>query len=178
MEMEQKHTIKAIIGLGNPGNQYRLTHHNAGFLVIDALAGAYHGSWQQSDLMQVCTITINSHPVLLIKPLTFMNTSGQVVPFLQKKGIKSQETLVIHDELEKKPLVLGFKQGGSHRGHNGVRSLITAWGDDFLRLRVGIGRPDQREQVDKYVLQNFCQSNDDLEAMYSQAIAMIEELFK
>lgn len=176
--MEHTGHIKAIIGLGNPGKQYRLTHHNAGFLVLDALAAAYHGSWNSSALMESCTVSINGHLVVLIKPLTFMNSSGQVVPFLQKKGIKSQETLVIHDELEKKPLVLGFKKGGSHRGHNGVRSLITAWGDDFLRLRVGIGRPNDREQVDKYVLQNFSQSDEEINAMCNQAIALIEELFK
>lgn len=174
--MEEKRTIKAIIGLGNPGPKYQYTRHNAGFLVVDALAEKHHASWQTNQSMQICTVSIQGHSVLLVKPMTFMNTSGVVIPFLQKKGIKPQEVVVVHDELEKKPGTASIKVGGSHRGHNGVRSIIAAWGDDFLRVRIGIGRPENKDAVDKYVLQNFDQSPHELQEMIDRGVLLLEEL--
>ena len=92
--------IKVIIGLGNPGNSYKNTRHNIGFRIVDSVAQEYNGTWRKRDNMEISEISINNHKILLIKPQTFMNSSGQVLPYLKKQGINSQEILVVHDELE------------------------------------------------------------------------------
>src|SRR5436189_6443097 len=93
--------IKIIIDLGNPGKQYQYTRHNAGFLVIDELAEKHNAHWEQKKDMEVAEIVINDEKILLIKPQTFMNNSGKVIPLLLKQGIRVENLLVIHDELEK-----------------------------------------------------------------------------
>lgn len=173
--MEKLLEIKAVIGLGNPGSKYERTRHNIGFCVVDALSDRHGGHWQTRDIMEVAEITINGKRVLLIKPQTFMNTSGKVVPWLQKQGIKPENILVVHDELEKPFGKLSFKMDGSARGHNGLRSIIEFCGPNFPRLRFGIGRPEEREQVGDYVLENFSES--DVDAHVVQAVEMIEKLF-
>lgn len=170
-------TIKAIIGLGNPGPRYANTRHNCGFLVVDALADVYQASWQHKDEMAYTTIQIHGNPVLLIKPQTFMNNSGRVIPFLKKKGIEPEQILVVHDELEKAPGTLAIKRGGSARGHNGLRSLISMMGPDFFRLRIGIGRPEEREDVGAYVLQSFGAEQDIIYDAMGKAVGVIEKLF-
>src|SRR3989339_1603276 len=92
--------IKAIIGLGNPGPAYCKTRHNIGFLIVDQLAHEYHGQWQLKNNMEVCSVIIHDKKILLIKPMTFMNNSGQVLSALQKQGIKQDNILVDHDELK------------------------------------------------------------------------------
>ncbi len=174
--MENKAEIKAIIGLGNPGSKYEYTRHNIGFRVVDAIADRHAGSWAARDIMEVADIAINGHRVLLIKPQTFMNASGKVIPWLQKQGIKSENILVIHDELEKPYGKLSFKMDGSARGHNGLRSIIEFCGVDFPRLRFGIGRPEERSAVGDYVLEDF--SEPDVDERVAQAVAMVEDLFK
>ena len=170
--------IKAIIGLGNPGPRFHGTRHNIGFMVVDALAERYHGSWQKKDDMELAQIRINDHPLLLIKPQTFMNASGRVIPFLSKKGIRAENLLVVHDELEKPFGSLAIRMGGSARGHNGLRSIIGVLGPDFLRLRFGIGRPDRKEEVSDYVLQRFDVDQNELADRVQEAVVMIEDLFK
>ncbi len=146
---------KAIIGLGNPGNQFRSNRHNIGFQILDKLADIYSGHWQKSDNLEYSKIEINSHNIILIKPQTFMNNSGSVIPFLKNKGIKPEETLVIHDELELPYGRIALKFGGSAKGHNGLKSLISHFSDQFWRLRFGISRPENRENVPDYVLENY-----------------------
>ncbi len=147
--------IKAVIGLGNPGNQYYKNRHNIGFRVLDELAAQYGASWKEADKMLYATIIHHDQPLLLIKPMTFMNDSGRVLPWLQKKGIKADQIVVVHDELEKKfgQVVMSF--GGSHKGHNGLKSIIGMIGPDFWRIKVGIARPADRDEVSDYVLSNF-----------------------
>jgi PTH1 family peptidyl-tRNA hydrolase len=169
--------IKAIIGLGNPGPRFHGTRHNIGFMVVDALAERYHGSWQHKDEMELAQIQINGYVVLLIKPQTFMNASGRVIPFLQKKGIRAENLIVVHDELEKPFGSLALKMGGSARGHNGLRSIIELAGPDFLRLRFGIGRPKRQEEVSDYVLQRFEINRKDLMECVEEAVILIEDLF-
>ena len=94
--------IKAIIGLGNPGSQYVYTRHNIGFKVVDALAQQYHVQWIQKENMMLAEISIDGSKILLIQPQTYMNNSGRVMNYLSKQGIKAENTLVVHDELEKK----------------------------------------------------------------------------
>lgn len=170
-----KHPIKAIIGLGNPGPQYYHTRHSIGFRVMDALADRYFGQWQAKEHMELATIQVQSQKIFLIKPQTFMNTSGKVVPFLLKQGIKPENMLVVHDELEKPFGKLAFKVGGSHRGHNGLRSIIGVCGPEFARLRFGIGRPERKEDVSNYVLQKF-KPDEDVRKPIEDAVEMIEKI--
>ena len=168
--------IKAIIGLGNPGSQYVYTRHNIGFKVVDALAQQYHVQWIQKENMMLAEISIDGSKILLIQPQTYMNNSGRVMNYLSKQGIKAENTFVVHDELEKKFGSLIIKQGGSHKGHNGLKSIISVAGLDFWRLRFGIDRPEHKEEVPQYVLANFKEPQLDVETLITQAVSMIIEM--
>ena len=172
-----KINIKAIIGLGNPGQKFFKTRHNIGFRVVDALAEKYNGTWQTQGNKEVAEVVINGHKVLLIKPQTFMNNSGEVITALTKKGIKADEILVVHDELELPFGTTKIKTGGSAKGHNGLKSIITYLGDAFHRLRVGISRPENRDAVPDYVLEIFKESADDIAKLICDSIDIIEDLF-
>jgi len=178
MQEQQNFEIKAIIGLGNPGPKYAFNRHNIGFIVLDAISDRFGGSWNAKQNMEIATIRIKDKSIILIKPQTFMNDSGKVIPFLQKKGIKAENILVIHDELEKQFGKLIMKQGGSARGHNGLRSIIEYCGKDFVRLRFGIGRPAEKSMVSQYVLSNFTESDQEIEALIDQSVDLIEGLYK
>ncbi len=147
--------IKAIIGLGNPGPKFYNTRHNIGFRIIDVLCNKYNCHWQDVQKMELSEIQINGKKVILIKPQTFMNSSGEVIPYLKKKNIESRNILVIHDELELPFGSIKLKLSGSAKGHNGLKSIISFYGPDFYRLRFGIGRPENREDVPDYVLTKF-----------------------
>jgi peptidyl-tRNA hydrolase, PTH1 family len=136
--------IKIIIGLGNPGKQYHHNRHNIGFLILDALAEKHNAAWQKKTDRETAEIEVDGEKILLVKPQTFMNNSGKVVPSLLKQGIKAENLLVVHDELEKPFGKIELKTGGSHKGHNGLRSIIEFCGADFHRLRFGIGRPERK----------------------------------
>lgn len=135
-----------IVGLGNPGPDYEMTRHNVGFWAIDALAKRcrapafrvkFQAEWTQTE--------ISGHAVLLVKPLTFMNLSGQAVQALsQFYKIPPTQVITIHDELDFEPGVIRLKVGGGAGGHNGLKSLIAHIGEPFIRLRVGIGKPPAR----------------------------------
>jgi peptidyl-tRNA hydrolase, PTH1 family len=166
-------SIKAVIGLGNPGKQYQLTRHSIGFLVADALVDRYGGDWHARDEMLIAEISVESKKILVIKPQTFMNNSGRVIPFLAKQGIKPDEIVVVHDELEFPFGKVTSKKGGSARGHNGVKSLIAAMGEDFYRVRCGIDRPADRAQVPNYVLQPFRESDLEIGQMVEKAVTEV-----
>lgn len=165
--------IKALIGLGNPGSQYAYHRHNIGFRILDALADQHHASWHKKENLEYAEVTINDKNLLLVKPLTFMNSSGAVIPFLQKKGIKPEEIMVVHDELELPFGKIAVKLGGSAKGHNGLKSIIERMGDQFYRLRFGIGRPERKEDVPHYVLSNFSEEISQIEALLTQAIELL-----
>lgn len=150
--------IIAVIGLGNPGPKFTHTRHNIGFRVLDALAKEHNAQFYQKQNSEVAEISVNHQLVLLVKPLTFMNKSGEIYPGLRVKNIKPENILVVHDELEKAFSQLILRKTGSHKGHNGLRSLIEHMGTkDFYRLGFGIGRPISREKEDvgSYVLGRF-----------------------
>lgn len=170
--------IKIIIGLGNPGRQYHYNRHNIGFLVLDALADKHNASWQKKGDAEIADIAINGEKITLVKPQTFMNNSGKIIPSLLKQGLKAENLLVVHDELEKPFEKIEFRTGGSHRGHNGLRSIIEFCGADFMRLRFGIGRPERREDVSDYVLSNFTEKPDVLAAAIDKSVAMLEEVLR
>jgi peptidyl-tRNA hydrolase, PTH1 family len=168
--------IKAIIGLGNPGPRYYHTRHNIGFRILDALAEKHHLSWHTKGPMEVAELSFNGKKILLVKPQTFMNDSGKVIPALLKQGIKPENILVVHDELEQPFGTIKTRVGGSAKGHNGLKSLIAACGDLFARIRFGISRPEVREEVANYVLEKFSENADELDELIGKAVDMVEEI--
>ena len=167
--------IKVIVGLGNPGPRFTLTPHNIGFLVLDALADRYNGSWRMKDNMELAEIRLHDKKFLLVKPQTFMNESGRIMSYLHKQGYTIQNLLVIHDEIDAAFGVLKWKVGGSARGHNGLRSIIAHAGEQFLRLRFGVGRPVNREEVGDFVLKRFQELEQEVSDKIDEAIVMIEQ---
>lgn len=173
--------IRAVIGLGNPGSKYYKTRHSIGFRVADELVIRRFGSWQDGPKQELSEIRFDgdmydtSCPlVYIIKPLTFMNSSGQVLPFLQKKGIKPEEILVVHDELEKPFSHVSLHKGGGAKGHNGLRSIIDMIGKEFWRIRFGVGRPTERDQVGDFVLAPFSrEEEEDLPFLIQKAADLI-----
>ncbi len=137
--------IKLIVGLGNPGQQYRFTRHNAGALFLESLCDDYHGELRAESKFYGMAerITIDGRDVRLLFPTTYMNASGQAVSAMAKYfDIDPLEILVAYDELDLPVGTVRLKTGGGHGGHNGVRDIAKAMGrSDFHRLRIGIGRP-------------------------------------
>lgn len=165
--------IKVIIGLGNPGSAYYHHRHSIGFRILDELADKYGAHWGKKDQLESAEIFIDNKKVVLIKPQTYMNNSGAVIPALQKKGVQPEEILVVHDELELPFGKVTNKLGGSAKGHNGLKSIIERCGDQFYRLRVGIGRPERKEDVPNYVLSNFSEPIDSIEHVIQESIKQI-----
>jgi peptidyl-tRNA hydrolase, PTH1 family len=163
-----------MIGLGNPGSKFSNTRHNIGFMVVESLAKQFHGAWRSANHdLEICEIMIKDQKILLLKPQTFMNASGLVISYLTKKGIKPENILVVHDELEIAFGRVTMRQGGSARGHNGLRSIIEACGPDFWRMRMGIGRPTDSTTVADFVLQNFSEDSELVSQMIELAIKQI-----
>lgn len=151
--------IGLIVGLGNPGPEYAGTRHNAGFMVIDRLlAGFPAGRFEERHTASssVWAGKFRGRALLLQKPLTFMNLSGEAVALLARRsGIQPESILVISDDLDLPVGRLRLRNGGADGGHNGLKSIIAELGSSsFRRLRIGIGRPKPGETVD-YVLSKF-----------------------
>lgn len=168
--------IKAIMGLGNPGPKYVFTPHNIGFLIVDQLCSQESGAWTEKQNMLQATVQINNQEILLIKPQTFMNSSGEVLSHIHKRGIKLENILVVHDEIDFEFGKITIKNGGSARGHNGLRSLIEHGGQDFFRLRVGVGRPDRPEDVGHFVTVKFTESEQAVHELIAKSVNLIEEI--
>ena len=174
-------TIRLIIGLGNPGPRYVRTRHNVGFMLLDELLyrSTRTQKWTENKGVLSASLEIplpsgEEHSIVLVKPVTGMNCSGNDLnPFI--KGLNSSsEVLVCHDELEKPFGKSMIRCGGSARGHNGLRSLIQVIGTEFWRLRFGIGRPEHRQDVPRYVLEPFSlKERDELDVAMSQALELI-----
>ena len=145
-----------IVGLGNPGKEYEVTRHNAGFFFVDALASEWHTSFslQPKFFAEVAQAKVKGVDVWLIKPTTFMNRSGMAVAALANfYKIPPQAVLAVHDELDLSPGDARLKVGGGAGGHNGLKDMIKALGtQEFMRLRLGIGHPGHRSQVASFVL--------------------------
>ncbi|WP_305906358.1 aminoacyl-tRNA hydrolase [Methylomarinum sp. Ch1-1] len=146
--------IRLIVGLGNPGRKYEKTRHNVGFLFLERLAGV--GVWSNEARFQglLASCRLGAHQVVLLKPQTYMNNSGASVGKVARYyKIAPEEILVVHDELDFDEGVIRVKKGGGHAGHNGLRDIVAHLGSrDFMRLRVGIGRPPVGQAVSDYVL--------------------------
>ncbi|MGZ5007988.1 MAG: aminoacyl-tRNA hydrolase [Methylobacter sp.] len=158
--------IKLIVGLGNPGLQYEKTRHNAGFLFLDRLVSDSGCNWVKESKFDglLSKIDVAGDKVLLLKPNTFMNRSGQAVgKVVRYYKLVPDEILVIHDELDFDVGVIKLKKGGGHAGHNGLRDIISHLGaKEFYRLRIGIGRPSVEKNVSDFVLSSPSKSEWDL----------------
>ena len=155
---EPQGRLRLVVGLGNPGARYAATRHNIGFRVVDRLAAEFAIDITREKFSVVFGRgRIEGLDVVLAKPMAFMNRSGPPVhSFAEFFRISLQEVLVIHDDIDLEYGRLKIKEKGGHGGHNGVRSMINAFGGgDFTRLRVGIGRSGTGAQVADYVLDQF-----------------------
>lgn len=161
--------IKLIAGLGNPGAQYEKTRHNAGFLFLDLLAQEHSSPWSNKPDFQglLAEFTCQGNKVLLLKPQTFYNLSGQAVGKVARYyKILPEETLVVHDELDFEAGVVKLKKDGGHAGNNGLKDIIAHLGTrDFYRLRIGIGRPKPGVNGGDYVLSMPSAQDKDLIAL-------------
>ncbi|HWJ74548.1 MAG TPA: aminoacyl-tRNA hydrolase [Kaistia sp.] len=150
-----------IVGLGNPGGQYALNRHNIGFMAADAIHRRHGFSpWRARFQALVAEGVLQGRKVLLMKPQTFMNESGRAVAEATRfHKIPNADVIVLHDELDLPPGKIRMKQGGGHGGHNGLRSITAHLGDDYRRLRLGIGHPGAKELVHGYVLHDFARAD-------------------
>lgn len=149
--------MKLFVGLGNPGAKYAFNRHNIGFMALDQIArdhgfdpwrGKFHGSVSEGRF--------GSQKVMLLKPETFMNKSGQSVgEALRFHKIDPADVVVFHDELDLAPAKCRYKMGGGHAGHNGLRSIHAHIGAEYARVRLGVGHPGHKDAVAGYVLRDF-----------------------
>ena len=169
-----------IVGLGNPGNKYELTRHNIGFIILDNLAikdgielsgSGFKGIYGKGEY--------SGKTLYLLKPQTFMNKSGESVKEIKNfYKIPSKQMIIVHDELDISLGKIKIKQGGGTAGHNGLESIKASIGDsDFLRLRVGIGKPDMKGKTVKHVLSTFYKKEIDvLNETIEKAIDAVHEI--
>jgi PTH1 family peptidyl-tRNA hydrolase len=176
--------IQLIVGLANPGPEYKNTRHNAGAWFIEELCRSNNISLKNDPKYFGYTgkIIIANKEVKLLIPTTFMNLSGKAVSALANFfKIKPEQILVVHDELDLPPGVAKIKQSGGHGGHNGLRDIIAKMANnrDFYRLRVGIGHPGRKEQVTGWVLGKAPQSDQEkIDAAIDEAVRSVEVWFK
>lgn len=163
--MPERALIRVIAGLGNPGPEYAQTRHNAGFWLVDELARRHGGNFrfERKFGAELAMARIDGVEVMLLKPQTFMNRSGDpVLAATAYYKVPVEQVLVVHDDLDLPPGDARLKLGGGHGGHNGLRSLIAQLGAGFWRLRLGIGHPGNRAEVIDYVLKRPSQEDDGL----------------
>lgn len=153
--------MRLIVGLGNPGQEYHDNRHNIGFMAIDAIAEHYGiGPFRQKFNGLIADGTIAGARVLLLKPQTFMNRSGDSVGQAAKfYKLEADRITVLHDELDLAPGKVRIKTGGGHGGHNGLRSIDPVIGNAYTRVRLGIGHPGHKDRVHGHVLSDFAKAD-------------------
>ena len=146
-----------LVGLGNPGKKYLKNRHNIGFTVIEKIASYYKFSeFRKKFQGKFSKGRIGGKEIVMLKPETFMNESG--ISVREAKSffkINCQNIIVFHDDIDLELFKIKIKRGGSHAGHNGIKSIDQLIGKEYWRIRLGIGRPEEKKQVNKYVLSNF-----------------------
>src|SRR5437868_9249902 len=166
-----------VAGLGNPGREYAGNRHNVGWMVVDELARRHGGSWRSKFNGQLAEVRIDGHKVALLKPETFMNESGRAVKAAADFfKLEPDAVLVVHDEGDFDLGRLQARLGGGLAGHNGLRSVARYLGTpNFLRLRVGVGRPERgdRRPLADFVLSDF-DPHDDAESLVARAAVAVE----
>ncbi len=146
-----------FVGLGNPGSQYEETRHNIGFKVIDSLVRDFDA--RNISKTAFYGELYRTASTLFLKPTTYMNLSGKsVLPVKQFFKIDLEDIIVIHDDIDLPFGAVRFKRGGGHGGHNGLKSIDVAIGKEYLRVRIGVGKPERKSQVADYVLHNFTEA--------------------
>jgi len=155
--------MKLIVGLGNPGAKYAANRHNIGFMAVDRIASDHGFSpWKSAFRGRVAEGRLGSEKVVLLKPETFMNLSGESVrAAMGWHKLTPADVIVLHDELDLAPGKLRLKQGGGHAGHNGLRSIHAHIGESYARVRLGIGHPGHKDAVAHYVLHDFTKADAD-----------------
>ncbi len=177
---EQASTLDLLVaGLGNPGREYGRSRHNVGWMVADELARRHGGSWREKFSGRCADVRIGERRLALLKPETYMNESGRSVgAAVRFYKVEPGALLVVHDESDLEPGRLQARLGGGLGGHNGLRSITAQLGtQDFLRLRVGVGRPERgdRRPLADYVLSDF-EAHDDAEGLVARAADAVESL--
>jgi PTH1 family peptidyl-tRNA hydrolase len=168
--------LSIIAGLGNPDERYERTLHNAGFWFADAIAAAAGGDFRHEKKFDaaVCRAELAGAEVWIVKPQSYMNLSGGPIrAVLDYYRLDAGKLLVAHDEIDLPPGVVRLKKGGGHGGHNGVRDTIRHCGNDFMRLRLGVGHPGTKDKVTGYVLK---QGPVDVEEAVRGAIAKAADI--
>ncbi|WP_417263289.1 aminoacyl-tRNA hydrolase [Celeribacter sp.] len=155
--------MKLFVGLGNPGAKYAHNRHNIGFMVLDRIAEDHgFGPWRAKFQAQVTEGRLGGDKVILLKPETFMNLSGQSVgEAMRFYKLTPADVVVFHDELDLAPGKVRVKSGGGHAGHNGLRSIHQHIGAEYDRVRLGIGHPGHKDRVAPYVLSDFAKAEQD-----------------
>ena len=167
--------MRLVVGLGNPGARYARNRHNIGFMAVDAIARR-HGlpSFRARFKGELAEGQLAGERVMLLKPQTFMNASGESVAEASRFfKIPPAEIVVIHDEIDLRPGKLRVKFGGGNAGHNGLRSIDALIGPDFWRVRIGVGHPGIKELVQPHVLQNF--SNEEVSLWVVPLLGAVSE---
>ena len=171
------------VGLGNPGSSYAKNRHNVGFMVLDYLAEAYRfADWRQTKPAAETSGLIGTTKIRLLKPLSYMNRSGLPVAQMAKYyDIAPKNILVFHDDIDLGAGKIRVKQGGGHGGHNGLRDIDRHIDKEYWRVRIGVGRPDGRQDVNKWVLSDFTKQEQTdwldtlLAAITSEAVHLSEK---
>jgi len=165
-----------VVGLGNPGPEYRDTRHNVGQRVVDALARTLHASWRRDGPGLVARGQWRGEAVRLIKPISFMNESGPVVAkLLRRAEADPADVILVYDDIDLPLGTVRLRMKGSHGGHNGVRSVIDALGtDEIKRVKVGVGRPDHKGDVPDHVLTSF--EREELPAVEAAVAEAVEKV--
>ena len=155
--------MKILVGLGNPGEKYERNRHNVGFAAADAIAERYGApQWRKRFQGLATEVDIARQRYLLLKPATYMNESGRSVgEALRFFKLSPADVIVFHDEIDLEPGKLRVKFGGGHAGHNGLKSISAHIGNDYQRVRIGVGHPGNRDVVAHYVLHDFARADHD-----------------
>ncbi|MDG1680068.1 MAG: aminoacyl-tRNA hydrolase [Tateyamaria sp.] len=154
--------MKLIVGLGNPGTKYARNRHNIGFMALDQIASD-HGfsAWKSKHQGVIAEGNFGLEKIVLLKPATFMNKSGDSVgSAMRYYKLKAEDVIVIHDEIDLEPAKVRWKSGGGHAGHNGLRSLHAHIGQEYFRVRLGVGHPGHKDAVSGYVLKDFSMADE------------------
>ena len=152
-----------IAGLGNPGAEYARNRHNAGFMAVDTIHESYNfGPWRSRFQGAISEGALGGRKTYLLKPMTYMNESGQSVgPALRFFKLPVSALVVMHDEIDLAAAKLKVKTGGGDAGNNGARSITATLGPDYRRVRIGIGHPGEKHRVHGHVLGNFSKADED-----------------
>ncbi|MEM8978875.1 MAG: aminoacyl-tRNA hydrolase [Pseudomonadota bacterium] len=153
--------MKLFVGLGNPGGKYAKNRHNIGFMALDEIHSKQgFGAWREKFQGQISEGRLGSEKVVLLKPMTFMNKSGQSVrATIDFYKLDSTDVTVFHDEIDLAPAKVRVKAGGGHAGHNGLRSIHDHIGPHYDRVRLGVGHPGHKDRVPGYVLHDFAKAD-------------------